>query len=568
MGNAAKKPSARKLAAGQPQLQPAQVTCPGGEGPGGLGAWRTPLWIPGGVDVASAKFIIETAKGIPSAKQNLIIAAKGGKTGPPLRDNVEIPPGAVLEVSATCYPIDELEHRLSRQDSSGIVLARRIDRPPWDGEYEKHVLRTDEVPGLLGHGGYAKVYRCRRRGAPPNTTELFAIKQILKRRICSSFSQVRQCLVEFCCAQMLPLHPNVIHVREVLHDKQVVYAVMDLTRGKELYDLIQDSKIQQQMAQQPTIAHMMRQLLSALNHLHARGIAHRDVKPENCICDPDNNFHVVLIDLGLARFCGDPASQMTPGGLAGLPKASAMQEVDFGDVDDGPAAGPAAGAGMSDAAYKAMLDVMPTPGAMTTAYASAEAIRAALMQEERHRLELPAMDIYGAGATCFACLVRMVPFIRQSEMASLPAAEWMGRMVARSRQGIERERGWDNIKKLLDADGQAFLVRLMHADVAQRYTAQQALGDKWLDRWAPDKKSSMPAQTPFPDALRTAANPASPESPQRGGYQGSPRQGTEPMDDAFRRPAEDFDVEGGEDLEAAERAAALTLLSRRKWKGQ
>lgn len=45
-------------------------------------------------------------------------------------------------------------------------------------------------------------------------------------------------------------------------------------------------------------AHTARGLLSALGHLHALGIAHRDVKPANVMFDWDGS--VRLIDLGTA----------------------------------------------------------------------------------------------------------------------------------------------------------------------------------------------------------------------------------------------------------------------------
>lgn len=47
--------------------------------------------------------------------------------------------------------------------------------------------------------------------------------------------------------------------------------------------------------------------VSALKHIHELGVVHRDVKPENILCVPDNPARVKLIDFGLAKFYAAPA---------------------------------------------------------------------------------------------------------------------------------------------------------------------------------------------------------------------------------------------------------------------
>ncbi|KEZ43856.1 hypothetical protein SAPIO_CDS4022 [Scedosporium apiospermum] len=44
------------------------------------------------------------------------------------------------------------------------------------------------------------------------------------------------------------------------------------------------------------------QLLTALDHLHSRGVAHRDVKPQNILVTEVNPFTIVLSDFGVSKF--------------------------------------------------------------------------------------------------------------------------------------------------------------------------------------------------------------------------------------------------------------------------
>jgi serine/threonine protein kinase len=47
---------------------------------------------------------------------------------------------------------------------------------------------------------------------------------------------------------------------------------------------------------------LMKQLMSALGELHSKGIAHRDVKPDNLLFDDEEQEHLLLADFGLATY--------------------------------------------------------------------------------------------------------------------------------------------------------------------------------------------------------------------------------------------------------------------------
>lgn len=91
-------------------------------------------------------------------------------------------------------------------------------------------------------------------------------------------------------------HPNIVRVHQVFEDNDTAYMALDYVRGFDLLQVVDDGKMHLGADKMVDIA---RRLISALDHIHQRGLLHCDVSPDN-IClgltgDP------VLIDFGAAR---------------------------------------------------------------------------------------------------------------------------------------------------------------------------------------------------------------------------------------------------------------------------
>lgn len=101
-------------------------------------------------------------------------------------------------------------------------------------------------------------------------------------------------------------HPNIIKGKDVFEDKKKVYLVMEICKGGELFDrIVQEQKVNKGRGAycERDAANILRQLFSGLEYMHARNIAHCDLKPSNFLFEseaPDANLKI--IDFGTCFF--------------------------------------------------------------------------------------------------------------------------------------------------------------------------------------------------------------------------------------------------------------------------
>lgn len=157
---------------------------------------------------------------------------------------------------------------------------------------------AQQIPGFqilkkLGQGAMATVFQAKQL----SLDRIVAIK-VLPRRMSENPEFVERFYREGRAAARLN-HTNIVQAIDVGEAGGYHYFVMEFIDGCTVYDKISDSK---PMNEQEAVRIVLG-TARALEHAHARGFIHRDVKPKNIMLTKDD--HVKLADMGLAREVSD-----------------------------------------------------------------------------------------------------------------------------------------------------------------------------------------------------------------------------------------------------------------------
>lgn len=117
-------------------------------------------------------------------------------------------------------------------------------------------------------------------------------------------------------------HPHILPVYAGGAREEIVYYVSPYIEGESLRQRLERDR----QVDADTAARILSEVADALAAAHARGIVHRDVKPENILLDDD---HALLADFGVARLLAvTPTSIRTATGTAvGTPGYMAPEQI-------------------------------------------------------------------------------------------------------------------------------------------------------------------------------------------------------------------------------------------------
>ena len=176
----------------------------------------------------------------------------------------------------------------------------------------------------LGRGGMGVVWEARH----PVLGTPVALK-LLPEPLADEEARARFLREARACAELR--HPHVVRVVDAGEDRGRPWLVMDLLQGEDLARRLRRGPLP------PAEAAQLAALLArALEHVHAQGVVHRDVKPGNVLL---TGAGPVLIDFGLARDARHERERLTrTGELLGTPEFMAPEQAQGDPTQVGPPA--------------------------------------------------------------------------------------------------------------------------------------------------------------------------------------------------------------------------------------
>jgi WD40 repeat protein/tRNA A-37 threonylcarbamoyl transferase component Bud32 len=163
-----------------------------------------------------------------------------------------------------------------------------------------------ELGEEIGRGGMGVVYKARQR----SLDRVVAVKLLRSSDLADPSARERFRREATAAAQLT--HPNIVRVYEVGTSAGIDYLVMDYIEGRTLADVARAGPLGDKQA-----ARWLSAAARAIEHAHAKGVLHRDLKPGNLLIDSQGQVHVS--DFGLARRLDGGETLTQSGDVLGTP---------------------------------------------------------------------------------------------------------------------------------------------------------------------------------------------------------------------------------------------------------
>ncbi|KAM0786244.1 hypothetical protein ACM66B_007044 [Microbotryomycetes sp. NB124-2] len=193
--------------------------------------------------------------------------------------------------------------RAGSSSSNGLAGATRMN-------VVRKTISDFEFGQTLGEGSYSTVALVTDKNPPHRQ---YALKILDKDHI-KRERKTKYVLIERDTLKALDGHPGIVRLYWTFQDQSSLYYVLELARNGELLKWIKNYGSFSTLVAKFYAA----QILSAVEHMHKRGVIHRDLKPENVLLD--DRMRVKITDFGTAKLLASDA-QVAEGAGADAPRS-------------------------------------------------------------------------------------------------------------------------------------------------------------------------------------------------------------------------------------------------------
>ncbi len=232
---------------------------------------------------------------------------------------------ATPKVCPTCGVRYPAEFRVCPRDAA--TLDESEDDALRDDLVGKTINETYTVMRVVGEGGMGRVYEARHTRI---SSKRFAIKMLhpefaRQPQVISRFQRE----AEAAAAVQSPYVVTVFDVHRTAEGRP--FLVNEFLEGRELADYLNEVG---KMKIGPAVR-IVRQICKALTAAHAKGVVHRDMKPENVFLTGDLTMPIAkVIDFGISKVDDAPGAALTQTGMImGTPSYMAPEQARGERVD-------------------------------------------------------------------------------------------------------------------------------------------------------------------------------------------------------------------------------------------
>eukprot|EP01104_Vermistella_antarctica_P016637 TRINITY_DN5705_c0_g1_i2.p1 TRINITY_DN5705_c0_g1~~TRINITY_DN5705_c0_g1_i2.p1 ORF type:complete len:1123 (+),score=240.42 TRINITY_DN5705_c0_g1_i2:65-3433(+) len=334
------------------------------------------------------------------------------------------------------------------------------------GQKRTNLTMLDFVFGrVLGEGSYSRVWHCKRisRDTSQRYWEDYAMKIMNVELLKQQNYEVNARMEVKLLTRVLDGHPNIIDVLGHFEDRERLCILLEYASRGDVFHLLDRYGTTDVLWTRFMIA----EVTSALLHIHAKGYAYLDLKPENLLLNEDG--HVKVTDFATARRVDGGADDDEDD----LSDAVVKMEVD--GAKDGPGRDGVDNEQEGGLVAESTAEISPHDGGADDGGdgASGEQLHGTAEYLSPELIDgcpaTRAADLWALGCLLFQCLAGRTPFWAETVAELYEQIRRHGKEKEKVKEGSSPYSGSSiTFPKSFPAEAKDLVLRLMHPDPLQR----------------------------------------------------------------------------------------------------